>query len=415
MDDVLVHGRSGRDQDRHAGLLASPGAPELLPGRGDRSRVPGEDRRVEPTDVHAELEGIRGDDAEDLAVAQAAFDGASLRGQVAAAIAADAGARPVALAQRLAQPRQQDLHGHPRAPEHDRLATRPQERQGPPLCEVLRRASGAACGLHDRGIHEQDVPLACRRAVPVDEPRRPPGQHRCELARVADRRRAADDGGPAAVVGTDPQEPPQDVGDVPAEDAAIGVQLVDDDELELLEQLEPLRVVRQDRRVEHVRVRDHHLARGADRRADRSGRVAVVGGGDDRQAGRCRQLAELGDLVLAERLGREEEQRPGRRVVGDGLEGRERVAEGLARCRRGDDDDVLAGVDGLDRLRLMRVQAVRCRGAARPSTILGSSQSGIGANAASRGGITAWWTTPRDEGRLVEQRRPGRSGASAGA
>jgi hypothetical protein len=39
----------------------------------------------------------------------------------------------------------------------------------------------------------------------------------------------------AAVVGADPQQPAQDVGDVPAEHAPVGVQLVDDDVAELLE------------------------------------------------------------------------------------------------------------------------------------------------------------------------------------
>ena len=39
----------------------------------------------------------------------------------------------------------------------------------------------------------------------------------------------------AAVVGADPQEPAKDVGDMAAEHATIGVQLVDDDVAELLE------------------------------------------------------------------------------------------------------------------------------------------------------------------------------------
>ena len=143
-----------------------------------------------------------------------------------------------------------------------------------------------------------------------------------------------------------------------AEHAAVRVQLVDDDDLELLEELEPFRVVGEDRRMEHVRVRDHDLARGPHRRADRGGRVAVVGRGQDREAGRRREPAELRDLVLAERLGREQEEGPRRRVVGDGLQDRHGVAQGLARRRRRDDDDVLAGMDGLDRLGLVAVRPV---------------------------------------------------------
>ena len=60
-----------------------------------------------------------------------------------------------------------------------------------------------------------------------------------------------------------------------------------------------------------------------------------------RQPGRRGQLAELGDLVLAERLGREQQQGPRRRVVGDRLQDRQRVAQRLARRGRRDDDDVL--------------------------------------------------------------------------
>ena len=64
--------------------------------------------------------------------------------QVAAAVAADAAARPVALAQRLAQAGQQELDRDPRPPEHDRLATGAQERQRPALGEGHRRPARAA-------------------------------------------------------------------------------------------------------------------------------------------------------------------------------------------------------------------------------------------------------------------------------
>ena len=200
------------------------------------------------------------------------------------------------------------------------------------------------------------MPLTCRGAVAVDELCRSAGQHRRELRRVPDRRGAAHDHGLAAVVRADPEKPAQDVGDVAAEHASIRVQLVDHDQLELLEQLEPLRVVGQDRRVQHVRVGDDDLTGGTHRGPDRCRGVAVVGRRDDRQSGGRRELAELRHLVLPEGLGREEEQRASRRILGDRLERRQGVAERLARSRRGDDDHVLAGVDGLDGLGLVRVQ-----------------------------------------------------------
>jgi len=88
VDDVLVDGRRRSDQDRDARAQAPAGPPRLLAGGGDGARVTGEDGDVEAPDVDPELEGVRRDDAEDLAVAQPLLDGPALRGQVASAIAA---------------------------------------------------------------------------------------------------------------------------------------------------------------------------------------------------------------------------------------------------------------------------------------------------------------------------------------
>jgi len=355
MDDVLVHGCPRRDEDRDAGALATPGPPELLPGRGDGPGIAREDGGIQPTDVDAEFEGVRRDDPEDLAVTQSALDRPPLGGQVAASVAADPAARPVALAQRLTQPGEQDLDRDPRTAEHDRLPAGAQERQGPALGEGRRRAAGPARRLDDRRVDEQDVPLAGWRPGPVDDTGRPAGQRRRQLTRVPDGRRAAHDDRVAPVMRADPQQPSEDVRDVPAEHPAIRVQLVDDDDLELLEELEPFGVVGEDRGVEHVRVGHDHLSGRPDRGPDRGRGVPVIGGGHDRQASRSGQLAELGHLVLPKGLGREQEERPRRWVVGDGLERRHRVAQRLARRGRGDDHDILAGVDGIDRLRLVRV------------------------------------------------------------
>ena len=151
--------------------------------------------------------------------------------------------------------------------------------------ERQRRAPRPGRRVDDRRVHQQQVLLAGRRAVAVDQPDGAADERLGELGRVPDRGRAAHDHGVAAVVGAQPQEPPQHVGDVGAEHAAVRVQLVDDDDPQLLEQLEPLGVVGEDRRVEHVRVRHHDLPGLADRRADRRGRVAVVAGRRDLEAG----------------------------------------------------------------------------------------------------------------------------------
>ena len=71
VDDVLVDRGARGDEDRDARLQPPARPADLLPGRRDRARIAGEDRRVEPADVDPELEGVGGDDAEDLPVAQA--------------------------------------------------------------------------------------------------------------------------------------------------------------------------------------------------------------------------------------------------------------------------------------------------------------------------------------------------------
>ena len=105
------------------------------------------------------------------------------------------------------------------------------------------------------------------------------------------------------------------------------MQLVDDDDPELLEELEPLGVVGQYRGVEHVGVRDHDLTGRPDGGADGVWGIAVVRRGVYVQVGGAAQLAEFRHLVLAQCLGGEEVQGPGRWIRGQGLERGQDVAQ----------------------------------------------------------------------------------------
>ena len=67
---------------------------------------------------------------------------------------------------------------------------------------------------------------------------------------------------------------------------------------------------------------------------------------------------QLGLLILGERLGGEEVQRPGVRVFEDGVQDGQVVAHGLAAGGGGDHDDVAAGQGVLDRLGLVGVQPI---------------------------------------------------------
>ncbi len=138
-----------------------------------------------------------------------------------------------------------------------------------------------------------------------------------------------------------------------AEHAPIGVEFVDDDDPQLLEELVPLGVMGEDRGVEHVRVGDDDLTGRTDSRPDGRRGISVIRGRRDVQRRGTRELTELGDLVLPERLGREEEQGAGGRIVGDGLQGRDRIAERLAGGGRRHDDHVFTRMDRVHRRRLM--------------------------------------------------------------
>ena len=179
----------------------------------------------------------------------------------------------------------------------------------------------------DRRVDDEDVLASRRRAVVVDQLDRRLEHALGELARVGDRGAGADEDRVGAVVGADPPQPADDVGDVAAEEPAVRVQLVDDDVLQVLEELEPLRVVRKDRRVEHVRVGDHDLPGRAHDAADVRRRVAVVGVRLQADVGRAGQRAQLDQLVRRERLGGEEVERA-RRV------GPSRPRRGPAGCSR---------------------------------------------------------------------------------
>ena len=109
------------------------------------------------------------------------------------------------------------------------------------------------------------------------------------LARVADRRRGADERGVRPVEARDAQEAPQHVGHVRAEDAPVRVELVDDDVAQVLQRARPARVVREDARVCSMSGFVRTMPRPLARRAPRVGRRVAVE--DDGAARRARRRA----------------------------------------------------------------------------------------------------------------------------
>ena len=117
-----------------------------------------------------------------------------------------------------------------------------------------------------------------------------------------------------------------------AKDAPIRMQFVDDDITQVLEQLRPPRVVRQDAGVQHVGIGQHQMCPPSHRAPRVLRGVAVVGVGANRHmlfelGGEPEQL---GQLILRQRLGREEIERARRVVLQDVAEHGPVVAKCLA-------------------------------------------------------------------------------------
>ena len=200
--------------------------------------------------------------------------------------------------------------------------------------------------------------FAARRTALVDQLHRTSDERLRKLGRIGDRRGAADELRVGAVEPAQAKKPADDVGQVGAEHAAIGVNLVDNDVAQVLKQLDPLGVVRQDARMQHIRIGDDDVTGLADLPSGRRGRVAVVGVGLHVHAHRLDELVELRDLIGGQRLRREEVQRARIRLMQNGVEHREVVAHGLAGGRRRDDTDVPVLRCQIKRLALMAVEPV---------------------------------------------------------
>ncbi len=127
----------------------------------------------------------------------------------------------------------------------------------------------------------------------------------------------------------------------------------------MAEELGPQRMIGQDAGVQHVRVGQQHAGRLADAAAGALRRIAVVGGRqrvDDAVAGPFDERLPLAELILRQRLGRVEIERPGQRIARQRFEHRRVEAQRLAAGRGGGDHHVLPRERRVDRLRLMRVE-----------------------------------------------------------
>ena len=355
-DHELVEGGARAHQDRERGLAPPARAAHLLPRAGDRPGIPHQDRGGELADVDAELQGVRRRDRPQGAAAEPRFDPPALAREVPGPVAADRSGVPSLPAGILLEIRRQQLRAEARARKEDRLDPPRQQLPG----DGHRLADGVAPDpeglVDDRRVVQPDGPRPSGRAALVDQRDRAPDEPLRMLARVGDRGRATDDLRRAAVEAAHPEEAAEHVGEVGPKHSPVGVQLVEHDESQVLEQAEPFRVMRKDARVQHIRVRDHDVAGGADRAPRIVRGVAVVGRRPEVDAERLDEAVKFVHLIARQRLGREQVQRAGVPALEDGVDDREVVAEGLARGGGRDDDDVGPARDLTVRHRLVRIE-----------------------------------------------------------
>ena len=216
-----------------------------------------------------------------------------------------------------------------------------------------RARAQAELGIEQRRVPDDDLALGLRRGVALDDRRRLTGERLGQLARVRDRRRSEQELRLGLVDACEPPQPAQDVGHVRPEDAAVDVRLVHDDVAQVVQDVAPAVVVREDADVEHVRVREDQVRPLADLPAPLARRVAVVDRGLEPLQP---QLGERASLVLRERLRRVEVERPRLRLARDRVEHREVERERLPGGGPGRDDDVLAALRCLPGLGLVAVE-----------------------------------------------------------
>ena len=330
-----------RDEHGDRSPARTPRSPRLLPHRGEGAGEAVQDHRVEPADVDAELERVRGRDAEQPSARQLELERAAFLGEVAGPVRGDpirelgrGGREPAARVLR------DDLGTAATAGEREGLVHRAHEvRHELGGLDVGRRAR-AGVRVEERSLPAREHAFGTRRGVVDDRLDVESAQRARELARIADRGAREEERGRGAVVLAQPAEAAQYVRDVRPEDAAQCVQLVDDDVLQSHEERRPTLVRRQDAHVQHLGVGEHHVRVLARPGPVVARGVAVVR--DGAESGH-EPRAQRSQLVLRERLGGKEQQRGVAPVFDDRRHDRRLVAQRLPRRGAGRHDRHCAG------------------------------------------------------------------------
>src|SRR6266404_3109473 len=233
--DKLIERRRGGYQHGARASAAASGAPGALPRGGNRARVTGHDDGIERAHVNAKLERARGNHATNFSVPEAAFDLAPLVWQVAAAVAANVSRFSRRLWIGLLQISEKDFRVQAGIREDHGLQIAIQEflRHARGFIDVT--ASDAQSAIDDGRIVEDEGFLRRGRAVGVQDFDLRFQKPSSQISGIGNRGGAANELRVATVEARDAAETPKDVAQVAAKDAAIGVQLIDDDIAQVFE------------------------------------------------------------------------------------------------------------------------------------------------------------------------------------
>src|SRR5829696_2344112 len=231
LEEELVERVAARDVHGEGRVLAASSAAPLLPYGGDAPRVSATHHGVKRPDVNSELQSVRGDDAEEVAAEETAFDLSSLPRGVASAVGGDP-TRPfdaepvggVAVDELGSLPRPGESYGPDPLRDEVREDQSALGQKTPPLPLLL---------VEQGRVAEDDPPLARGSAVVIHEGERYTREALGKLLRVGYRGAREDEAGIAAVQPRHPPEPPEDGRHVRPEDAAQDVSLVDGHDLEV--------------------------------------------------------------------------------------------------------------------------------------------------------------------------------------
>ena len=200
--------------------------------------------------------------------------------------------------------------------------------------------------------------LAHGGTVFIDQGHRTADQRLRQFLRIGDGGAAENELRMTAVELAQAHQPAEHVGQVAAEDAAVGVDFVNHDIPQVLKQLDPLGVMGQDAGMQHIRVGHHDVACLPHGAAGRGGRIPVVCISFDINTHAFDHVIQLADLVGGQGLCRKQIERPGVLILQDGGKHGQVIAHRLAGSRGRHDGHVFPAGNGFQAFRLVGIKAV---------------------------------------------------------